>query len=80
MRRLARALLALCAPVAALVATAGSAGADHGVGLRAEAMNPWVAALLWGALGLAAAMIVAIVVMVFTRGPRPDGEDERTEP
>jgi hypothetical protein len=32
-------------------------------------MNPWLAALLWGALGLAVAMIVAIIVMVFTRAP-----------
>jgi hypothetical protein len=76
MRRVALAPLALGAHAIALLGTAGSAGADHGVGLRPGAMNPWMAALLWGALGLAAAMIVAIVVMVFTRDPRPDGRDE----
>ena len=32
-------------------------------------MNPWLTALLWGALGLAVAMIIAIIVMVFTRKP-----------
>jgi hypothetical protein len=39
-------------------------------------MNPWLEALLWGALGLAAAMIVAIVVMIFTRAPAETKEGE----
>jgi hypothetical protein len=70
-------VLALGVIAVALVLVAGMARADHGIGLRAEAMNPWVAALLWGAVGLAVAMIVAIVVMVFTRAPLEDGRDER---
>jgi hypothetical protein len=72
--------LVLGAAALVLSVTAGPAGADHGVGLRPEAMNPWVAALLWGAAGLAAAMIVAIVVMVFTRASRPDEPEEPPRP
>lgn len=43
-------------------------------------MNPWLAALLWGALGLAVAMIIAIIVMVFTRAPVEKEQDERPRP
>ena len=59
----ARILLALAGltPATILVA-AGLAWADHGLGLRPGALNPWVEALLWGALGLAVAMIVVITV------------------
>jgi hypothetical protein len=67
--------LLICLFTAPLFLAAGLARADHGPGLRPEAMNPWVAALLWGAVGMAVAMIVAIVVMVFTRGPMEDGPD-----
>lgn len=77
MRRLALMALVLCGFTAALTLTAGLAGADHGVGLRPDAMNPWLAALLWGALGMAVAMIVAIIVMVFTRAPVEGEQDER---
>lgn len=56
------------------------AWADHGIGLREAPMNPWLAALLWGALGLAVAMIIAIIVMVFTRAPVKPERDERPRP
>jgi hypothetical protein len=69
--------LLLCAPIAVAALTVGPAWADHGAGLRPGAMNPWLAALLWGALGMAVAMIVAIIVMVFTRAPVEGEQDER---
>ena len=67
-------------PQAVLVAVGSPAWADHGIGLREAPMNPWLAALLWGALGLAVAMIIAIIVMVFTRAPVKQERDERPRP
>jgi predicted PurR-regulated permease PerM len=40
-------------------------------------MNPWLEALLWGALGLVAALIVTIVVMLFSRASPGAKEGER---
>jgi hypothetical protein len=80
MRRCRCSSLALCASAGFLALTAQGARADHGAGLRPEAMNPWVAAMLWGALGLAVAMIVAIIVMLFTRASVEDESDDGGRP
>ena len=69
--------LVLGALAAVVLAGAGLAWADHGGVDPRGSMNPWLEALLWGALGLAAAMIVAIVVMIFTRAPAETKEGER---
>lgn len=55
-------------PLAAILATAALAWADHGAGSRGS-LNPWLEALLWGVLGLVVAMTVALIVTVFTRAP-----------
>jgi len=59
-----------------VLGAARAAWADHGA-LDARAMHPWLEALLWGALGLAAALIVIIVVMLFSRASPGTKEGER---
>jgi hypothetical protein len=69
----------LCAVIAVLaLPAAGPVRADHGMSPGADAMNPWVEALLWGALGLAVATVVALIVMVFTRAPTDQSGRRRT--
>lgn len=74
MRCRALALLRRLALMATLVLLTAPAWADHRGGVGPDAANPWVSALLWGALGLAVAMIVAIIVMVFTRAPKENAQ------
>jgi hypothetical protein len=62
--------------VALVLTAACGAWADHGRGDLRPATNPWWEAVLWGGLGLLAAITVALIVMVFTRSPskREPGE------
>jgi hypothetical protein len=76
MASISRALFA----AAWLLMTADPATADHGVGRQTALMNPWLAALLWGAVGLAVTTVVALIVIVFRRAPREDEGDERPRP
>jgi hypothetical protein len=43
-------------------------------------MNPWLEALLWGALGLVVAMTVALLVTTVTRAPADRARKRRGTP
>ena len=61
--------------LAALAAVAGAASAavaDHPGPLRVEGMSPLTTALLTGALAFAVALLVVVIVMLLTRGPKKD--------
>jgi type IV secretory pathway VirB2 component (pilin) len=67
--------------IVALVATvlaATPAYADHPGPFRVEGMSPLMTALLTGGLALLVALIVVVLIMLFTRssGDRSDSEQE----
>jgi hypothetical protein len=64
------------APGLAGILAAGRAWADHGAAPRGS-MNPWLEVLLWGVLGLAVAMTVALIVTIFTRAAAGGRKGER---
>ena len=68
--------VSLLAVAAALAAT--PAYADHGAGLRIEGMSPLASALITGGLALLVALIVVVLIIVFTR-PSPDRPDSDRE-
>ena len=60
-------LTALLAAALGVGLGAGSAWADHAIGLRSEGWSPLTAALVFGGLALLAGAVVVIVVTVLTR-------------
>jgi len=47
------------------------AWADHGGGLRAAPMSPWLQAVLWGGAALAVGLAIVAIVNVLTRRRSP---------
>lgn len=53
--------------IATLAATAVAAWADHGAGDLRKPADPLMTGILWGATAFLVAIIVVLIVMVFTR-------------
>lgn len=65
----------LPAAIAATLAAAAPAWADHGAGLRSEGMSPIVAALVWAAAAFGVGMAIVAIVTVIARRRPPEPRD-----
>ncbi len=59
-----------------LTLAATPARADHGAAFRVEGLSPLASALLTGGLALLVALIVAVLIIVFTRPSAKGGDRE----
>ena len=64
----------LALSIAAIVAFAATAWADHPGPLRTDGWSPMTAALVFGGLALLAGMLVVVIIALLTRRGGPSGQ------